>query len=158
MRRTKKDASIGMMPLLILGLIVSFILVLITDSARFFAPKNHDRMRAEILLENLDATVAKALASETAFSLDGSDPCPVEKIGEASMQPISRATSDGRILLFPSPSRFCAKITLEIAGRNTEDGFLAFGNLRLLPGAHIQLLGQRVTCEGMLLSLAPIEV
>jgi hypothetical protein len=157
MRYTKKDTAIGIMPILILGLAASFFLVLITDSARFFAPPKSDRMQAEFLLENLDAAVAEALPDETALSLSGSELCPVRHIEKATAQPVSRVTDDGRILLFPSKSRFCAKVTLEISGRNTEDGFLAFGNRRLLLGARIPLFGTRVTGEGLLLSLSPLE-
>ncbi len=156
MRHTKKDTTIGVMPILILGLVASFFLVLITDSARFFAPPKNDRVQAEFLLENLDAAVAEALSNETALSLDGSELCPIRHAEEATAQPISRVTDDGRILLFPSQSRFCAKVTLEITGRNT-DGFLAFGNRRLLLGARIPLFGTRITGEGLLLSLSPLE-
>ena len=157
MKHAKKDTAIGVMPILILGLAACFLLVLITDSTRFFAPPKSDRIRAEFLLENLDAAVAGALPEETALSLDGSEPCPIHHAEAATAQPISKVTEDGRILLFPSQSRFCAKITLEIAGRNTDDGFLAFGNRRLLLGARIPLCGSRITGEGLLLSLTPVE-
>lgn len=156
MRCTKKDTSITVTALLISGLILSFFLVLITDGARLFTPKNADRMRAEILLENLDAAVANALASEIALSPDGGAACPVLHIDEVYAQPRSTVTSDGRILLLPSGQSLCTKITLEIAGRHTEDGFLAFGNRRWMPGTRIRLCGKRTACEGLILSLTPI--
>lgn len=156
MKRTS-HAAVGVMPLLILALILSLLLILAQDGARLFSPKNTERMCAEILVENLDAAEADALLTETEFSLDESDPCPVLLVDAATPQPISQATEDGRILRLPSKSRFCTKITLEIPGHKAEDGFLAFGNRRLLPGARVRLIGTRVVAEGLLLAITPTE-
>lgn len=157
MKRTS-HANVGVMPLLILALILSLLLILLQDGARFFSPQSTERMRVEILLENLDAAAADALLAETELSLDESDPCPILKVDAASPQPISQATEDGRILRLPSKSRFCARITLEIPGNKAEDGFLAFGSRRLLPGAHLRILGAQIVAEGLLLSITPIEI
>lgn len=157
MRRKKRTNALGATPILIGGLVLSFLLVLITDGARLLAPKTEDRVLAEILLENLDAEAARALSQEQAFSIEGSELCPVERIGETSAQPIQEILTDGRILLLPSEIRFCAKVTVVLSGRRTEDGFLAFGNRRLLPGTRVRLLGKRTASEGLLLSITPAE-
>jgi len=157
MRQKKKANALGVTPILIGGLMLSLLLVLIADGARLLAPKTEDRVLAEILLENLDAETARVLSQEQTFSIEGSEPCPVERIGETSAQPIRQILPDGRILLLPSEIRFRAKVTVVLSGRRTEDGFLAFGNRRLLPGTHVQLLGKRTSSEGLLLSIYPAE-
>ncbi len=157
MRRKKRAVGLGAMPILIGGLMLSLLLVLITDGARLLAPQAEDRMLAEILLENLDAATAQALAGEQAFSIEGSELCPVDRIGEASAQPIREVLPDGRILLLPSGSRFRARVTVVLPGRRTEEGFLAFGNRRVLPGARVRLLGKRTAGEGLVLSVTPAE-
>lgn len=153
MRHRKNVAGIGILPLLIGGLILSLLLVLLADGTRFFKPKKDDKMLAEILLENLDARTAAAVGAESSFSFGGSGLCPINAIGTVAAQPIRQITRDGRILLLPSQRLFCVTVTVELHGKNAADGFLAFGNQRLLPGAHVRLAGERMTAEGLLLSL-----
>lgn len=155
MRHKKRAAGLGVTPILIGGLLLSFLLVLIKDGTRLLAPRAEEQMLAEILLENLDAETAQALSQEQAFSVEGSDPCPVEQIGETSAQPIRQVLPDGRILLLPSGIRFRTRVTVVLSGRRTEDGFLAFGNRRMLPGTRVRLLGKRTAGEGLLLSITP---
>ena len=158
MRHQKNTAGIGIVPLLIGGLILSLLLVLLSDGTRFFKPEREDKMLAEILLENLDAQTAAAVCEESAFSFGGGELCQVHAAGAVAAQPIQQITRDGRILLLPSQCLFCVTVTVELSGKSEADGFLAFGNQRLLPGARVHLSGKRTTADGLLLSLRAPEV
>ena len=111
-------------------------------------------MTAEFRLEEMDAATAEALQAEHELMPEGGQGCRVALIGDIRPQELLCITEGGRILLLPSESRFCAPVTLEIPGTAGDDGFLAFGSLPLRAGAHIRLLGNRVICEGTLLSLS----
>ncbi len=155
MKRSKEKSRPGFTALLIAGLFCSLILVLVMDGARLFAPKESEYMLAEILMEEMDAATATALLSETSLAPQGGEACRVLKIGEIKPQERLYTQKNGRILLLPSQDRFCARVLLELPGRMSEDGFLAFGSLPMLPGGRIRLLGQQMTGEGLLLSLSP---
>lgn len=152
----KQRSGFPLTAVLLCGLILSLLLVLIADGARFFLPKNQDRLRAEILLEDLDLAAAEALSEESTLSLDGSAPCRVLSIGRAEGM-LRLETGNGRILSLPSRHRFSVKLTLLLEGKSTEDGFLAFGTRRILQGAQVTLTGARMTGKGRILSLQSAE-
>ena len=142
------------MPLAIGALLLSLILVFSLDASRLFSGGDTDFAEADILLENMDRVTAEALLSEESFSIGGKARCEAVFIGEITPQPIREITRDGRMITLPSSQRFCARLTLRIRGKRTEDGFLASGSLRLLAGSRLHLDGKRITAEGLLLSLS----
>ena len=150
--KTKKD-GISLTALLIFGLILSFLIVLITDSARFFHPREEEEMLVEIRLENMDGAMAEALLSETEFSVDDSSPCRIASLTPPKPQLRTEQSRDGHILLLPSARLFTAPLTLSVTGRKSDEGFLAFGTRRWLAGGHVRLYGNRMTAEGLILSL-----
>ena len=156
MSKKRKDTHLGFTALMIGGLLFSLLLVLILDGARWIAPKESIRMQAEFLLEDMDGTAAQALASEQFLTPGGGKACRLIRIESVDPQKKQCLTADGRILLLPSESRFCAHIVLELSGHEGEDGFLAFGSLPLRPGARMQLVGARMMGEGLLISLSPL--
>ena len=152
--KSKKANGLGFSAILIAGLFCSLLLVFLLDGARLFSPKEELLMTAEFRLEEMDAATAEALQAEHELMPEGGQGCRVALIGDIRPQELLCITEGGRILLFPSESRFCALVTLEIPGTAGDDGFLAFGSLPMRAGAHIRLLGNRVICEGTLLSLS----
>ena len=141
--------------LIVCALMLSLLLVLLADGARFFSPKGEERMLAFVLLEDMDATTAEAVLAEAEFSIDGSAPCPVLHCGEITADRHLETRSDGTILSLPSKRRFSAQITLLLEGKAEQDGFLAFGTRRILPGGTLRFDGERMTAKGRILSLAP---
>ena len=113
-------------------------------------------MMAQILLEDMDDAAAKALATEKMLTPQGGEACRLIQMDAVEPQKKECITTDGRILLLPSESRFCAHICIELSGTEREDGFFAFGSLPMRPGARIRLLGERMTGEGLLISLTPL--
>lgn len=154
MKRERKEATLGFWALLIAGLFFSLLLVFILDGARLLAPKEEVRMMAEILLEEMDGATAAALREESALTPEGGSACRLLQCEAPLPQMRQCTTADGRILFLPSENRFCARIVLEITGTPGEDGFLAFGSLPLRTGARIRYSGERISCEGLLLSLS----
>jgi hypothetical protein len=152
----KKDTHLGFTALIIAGLILSLLLVLALDGARWLAPEEAARMQAEILLEDMDRAAAEALLSEQALTPAGGEACRLMRIDAVEPQKTECITADGRILLLPSESRFCARIGIELFGKKSAEGFFAFGNLPLYSGARIRLFGERMTGEGILISLTPL--
>ncbi len=142
------------MPLAIGALLISLLLVLITDASRLWKPQSDTWVSADVLLENMDAATAQALLEEAALSLNGGAPSPVLSIGEIRPQPIREITRDGRILTLPSGRLFCTQVTLRVQGKKTDDGFLAGGSLRLLAGSRQQIDGKKMTATGLLLSIS----
>ena len=148
-RETEKSIF---MPIAICALILSLLLILFSDAARLFSKRSEALAEVQILLEGMDKETAEALASETAFSMDGV-PCGAVSIGEAEPQAIRTTTRDGRILLLPSARLFCASLVLHVSGEATEDGFLAGKSRRLLVGSRIRIEGRRIAAQGLLLSV-----
>ena len=144
-----------LMPLAICALLLSLLLILLTDASRLLTKKNGAIAAVQILLEDMDKETAEALASESAFVLEGAS-CSIASIGKTEPQSIRITTRDGRILALPSERLFCARLTLYVQGTATEDGFLAGGSHRLLVGSRLRLEGMRMTASGVLLSVATV--
>ncbi len=153
----KKDTHLGFFALMIGGLLCSLLLVLILDGTRWLMPRAGTRMIAEFLLSGLDEATAEALSEEIFLSPKGAGDCRLIRIDTAEPEKKQCITADGRILLLPSKKHFSVRITLEIPGEATEDGFLAFGSLPLYPGTRISLIGERMEGEGLLISLSPLS-
>ena len=151
----KRHGAFPFTGIIVCGLLLSFLLVLITDGTRLLIPKKSTQMLVEILLEDMDVAVSEALRSETRFSMDGSPLCHAHSVGETEALVRLMHSTDGKILALPSRRSFTARLTLLLEGRQTEDGFLAFGTRRILCGAQVRIDGQRMTAKGRILSLKP---
>lgn len=148
--------GIGFTPLWIIALTLSLLLILLTDGARLFTSKEDGRAVATLLLDGLDGATAEALASETAFTLEGGARCRLLSMGEIAPESVLFTDREGNIRALPSTRRFRATVTLEIPGRVTDDGFLAGGSRRLLCGARVRIDGDKTTATGLLLSLSEV--
>lgn len=157
MKQSKGKFPFGFTALWIAGLFFALILVVVLDGARLFAKNEANTVQAEFLLEEMDAPTAKALLSETHLAPQGEDACRILEMQEAQPQKRLYTQKNGRILLLPSKDRFCARIRIEIPGKMSEEGFLAFGSLPMRPGARFRLQGTQMTGEGLLLSLSPAD-
>ncbi len=149
-----ENKTFGFMPLAICALLLSLLLVLITDASRLFSKKENAVADIQILLEDMDQATAEALRNEKAFSISGSKMHEAIFIGEIKPQSVRVSTRDGRIIFLPSNRRFCAYVHLRVPGKKTEDGFLADKGQRLLVGSRLHLDGERITASGLLLSLS----
>lgn len=146
--------ALGFMPLAICALLLSLLLVLITDASRLFSKEESAVAEIHILLENMDETTAEALLAESAFSIGGERMHEAVFIGGIEPQSVRITTRDGRIVFLPSAHRFCARIVLRVHGKKTDDGFLADKGQRLLAGGRLRVDGERITASGLLLSLS----